>query len=122
MAADARELEIPGVATIVDGPGGLPVLSIETPAAQARIFFQGAQLTHWQPAYAKPVIFLSERSTYAPGKAIRGGVPVCFPWFGPRTGEAAHGFARNRPWQLTELAQEAENTIRAVFADAADEI
>jgi glucose-6-phosphate 1-epimerase len=120
MAPDLREPEIPGVAKIMEGPGGLRFLSINSPAAEARIFLQGAQLTHWQPNEEDPVIFLSACSAFERGKAIRGGVPVCFPWFGPRPAQTAHGFARNRTWRLAELTQESAGTVRAEFVDRAD--
>lgn len=66
---------------------------------------QGAHVTDWQPRGAEPVLFLSPRSVFAPGRAIRGGVPVCFPWFATRAATPsapAHGFARIRDWRLAE--------------------
>ncbi|OYO17083.1 D-hexose-6-phosphate mutarotase [Enemella evansiae] len=64
----------------------------------------GAQVLDWRPDGAgDPVLFTSTRAEYRPGKAIRGGIPVCFPWFGPgRSGRKrpAHGFARLSEWQL----------------------
>ena len=66
---------------------------------------QGAHVTHWQPRGREPVLFMSPRSAIAPGRAIRGGIPVCFPWFGARAdmpGAPAHGFARIRDWRLAE--------------------
>ena len=73
------------------------------PAAEATIYTQGAHLTHWKPAGQAPVIFLSQRAEFVPGKPIRGGVPVVFPWFSERhdgkTGPQ-HGFARISEWEL----------------------
>lgn len=66
---------------------------------------QGAHVTHWQPRGAEPVLFLSPRSVEAPARAIRGGVPICFPWFAARADDPTappHGFARIRDWQLVE--------------------
>ncbi len=119
MNTELRDKEIPG-ASLEKGPGGLPVLVIATPAAEARIFLHGAQLTHWCPSGAKPVIFMSEKSAYVEGKAIRGGVPVCFPWFGPREGQPAHGFVRNRSWTLSDLSRFENGEVRAVFTTASD--
>jgi glucose-6-phosphate 1-epimerase len=116
MITDLHRHDIPGVATFDEGPGGLPVLIILAPTAEARIFVHGAQLTHWRPVGAEPVIFLSEQSAFGLGKAIRGGVPVCFPWFGPRAGQGAHGFARNRNWIVDEVTQLPEGSVRAVFS------
>ncbi len=87
---------------------GYPILVIEHPCATARVALQGAHLLEWTPAGQAPVLYLSPTAIYAPGKPIRGGVPVCWPWFGaaadPRL--PAHGFARLHPW---ELASEAEH-------------
>ncbi len=62
---------------------------------------QGAHLFHWQPAFAnEPVLFCSEKAVFMPGKAIRGGVPICWPWFGFKADHAQHGFARTSDWRL----------------------
>lgn len=82
--------------------GSLPRLVIDHPRAKGEIFISGAHVTEWQPAGHEPVLFLSPNSLFAPGNPIRGGVPICFPWFGPHSsGHAdmpAHGFARTLPW------------------------
>jgi len=80
--------------------GELPVLVISHPKVRAAIALQGAHLLAWQPCGQQPVIWLSHKTPFVAGKAIRGGVPVCWPWFGP-AGEPAHGFARTLPWTLT---------------------
>lgn len=80
--------------------GELPVLVINHPKGRAAVALQGAHLLSWQPLGQKPVIWLSSETAFEPGTAIRGGVPVCWPWFGP-AGKPSHGFARNLPWQLT---------------------
>lgn len=107
--AELRSLELPGLATFAAGPGGLTVLEISTPLASARIFPHGAHVASWTPAGAQPVIFMSAASHFAHGKPIRGGVPVCFPWFGGRAGypeSPAHGFARLEEWTVESLANE----------------
>lgn len=78
----------------------LPVLIVNYPKGRAAIALQGAHLLAWQPVGQKPVIWLSSETAFEPGTAIRGGVPVCWPWFGP-AGKPSHGFARNLPWELT---------------------
>ncbi|WP_029686822.1 D-hexose-6-phosphate mutarotase [Tatumella saanichensis] len=77
----------------------LPLLVINHPRLRAVIALQGAQLISWQPAGQKPVIWLSDNSFFQNGTAIRGGVPVCWPWFGGQ-GKPSHGFARTLPWTL----------------------
>jgi glucose-6-phosphate 1-epimerase len=94
---------IPGVLGFETTASGLVVAQVTSPAASATIYTQGAHLTHWQPKGQAPVIFLSQRAEFAPGKPIRGGVPVVFPWFSERhdgkTGPQ-HGFARITVWEL----------------------
>jgi glucose-6-phosphate 1-epimerase len=93
---------------------GLLKAIVTTPACRAELFLQGAHLTLWQPAVNEPVLFLSDRSLYAHGKAIRGGVPVIFPWFGARTDAVtgsrtdgpSHGFARTSVWAITKTNYE----------------
>jgi glucose-6-phosphate 1-epimerase len=103
---------IPGVLVFSQNEHGLIRASITTPACTAELYLQGAHLTHWQPTGHKPVLFLSDRSAFIPGKAIRGGVPIIFPWFGGRTATAenqrtdgpSHGFARTEVWNLAFAA------------------
>ena len=67
------------------------------------MYLHGAHVTHFQPRGEPPVLFLSPRSAFAPGRAIRGGVPVVFPWFGPDPDDPAapqHGFARTAAWSV----------------------
>ena len=98
---------IPGVLAFNETPTGLIYAEITTPQATATIYLQGAHVAAWQPAGAKPVIFLSSRSELAPGKAIRGGVPIAFPWCAARRDGKpgpSHGFARIEPWTLAFAA------------------
>jgi glucose-6-phosphate 1-epimerase len=81
---------------------------ISTPAAEADLYLQGAHLAHWTPRGQGPVLYVSPKSLFAAGKAIRGGVPVIFPWFGSR-GDGkpgpAHGFARTAEWTVRPTTQ-----------------
>ena len=90
--------------------GELPVIVVSHPQFRAAVTLQGAHLIAWQPSGEKPVIWLSEKSPFAAGKAIRGGVPICWPWFGP-AGEPAHGFARNQTWTLSAHDENDENVM-----------
>src|SRR5665811_1961196 len=89
--------------TFRKGPGGLLFAKIENDLAKATVCLQGAQLTHWQPrSQPEPVTFMSATVQYTEGKPLRGGVPICWPWFGPHPTDkarASHGFARNVPWE-----------------------
>ena len=89
---------------------GLSHHDIANGAAVGRIYDQGAQLVAWKPTSAHPVIWLSEHSAFEPGVAIRGGVPIVFPWFGAgRSGNLtpSHGFGRISEWTQTELVNTA---------------
>jgi glucose-6-phosphate 1-epimerase len=94
------------------GPGGLTLATIASDAASAEIYLQGAHVTAWQPRSAEhPVLFLSPKSHFAPGKAIRGGVPLVFPWFAERKGGlpgGMHGFARTLPWEVVATEERPE--------------
>jgi glucose-6-phosphate 1-epimerase len=102
-AKAANQFELPNALRFEDGPGGLVRALISTPLAEAEVYLQGAHVTHWTPRDQRPVLFVSPKSLFVPGKAIRGGVPVIFPWFGAR-GDGkpgpAHGFARNSEWVI----------------------
>lgn len=88
----------------------------------AEVHDDGAQVTCWSPVGADPVLWLSPRARFETGVAIRGGVPICFPWFGPgRSGDLspAHGFARTTPWRLvSENAGDAAVSLEYELTDA----
>jgi D-hexose-6-phosphate mutarotase len=90
--------------TFREGPRGLLFADIDNGHGSASVCLQGAHLTTWRPrAQPVPVVWLSPAAQYAPGKAIRGGIPVCWPWFGPHPAGGAlpsHGFARTAGWQV----------------------
>jgi glucose-6-phosphate 1-epimerase len=94
-----------------DAAPGLPVAEISTPLARARVALQGGQLLNWQPAGHQPVIWTSKAAVVEPGKGVRGGVPVCWPWFGALAGKSAHGFVRTRMWQMRESGLDATGQI-----------
>jgi len=98
---------LPGVLAFDAAPSGLIKVEITTPQANATVYLQGAHLTAWKPAGQQPVIFTSRKTELALGKAIRGGIPVCFPWFAARhdgkTGPS-HGFGRIQDWTLAFAA------------------
>jgi glucose-6-phosphate 1-epimerase len=99
----ANQFDIPDALRLEHAPGGLVRAVISTAAVEAEVYLQGAHVTHWTPSRQRPVLFVSPKSLFQPGKAIRGGVPIIFPWFGPRgDGKSgpAHGFARTMKWAL----------------------
>ena len=108
---------LPGALVFDEPHPGMPRASITTPVCTAQFYLQGAHLTGWQPAGEQPVLFLSERSSFAQGKAIRGDLPVILPGLGaPRAspvatapGASQHGFARTSPWTLRFAALAGED-------------
>jgi glucose-6-phosphate 1-epimerase len=83
---------------------GLVLAKLRNAHGEATVYLQGAHLTEWIPQGQAPVIWLSPRAIFAKGKAIRGGIPICWPWFGahPDTpGLPAHGIARTSVWEVT---------------------
>lgn len=121
MSATYALPELPDGVTFTDDP--MPMLRISTAAAQARVALQGAHLTHWQPAGQDPVLWTSSATRWEQGTAIRGGIPVCFPWFGPgRTDFShpdplapAHGWARVVEWSLLEAEVDDDGTAQLIF-------
>lgn len=84
-----------------------PLPGIQAAPGNGLAFDHGAQVVAWRPAdQPKPVLWLSSTSAFEAGKAIRGGVPICFPWFGPGLGgdrKPAHGFARTTAWRRDDV-------------------
>jgi glucose-6-phosphate 1-epimerase len=94
---------IPGVLAFHSTPSGLIYAGVTTGHATATVYLQGAHVAAWQPKGQQPAIFVSRKSDFAPGKPIRGGVPIAFPWFAARhDGKPgpSHGFARIQDWTL----------------------
>jgi glucose-6-phosphate 1-epimerase len=75
------------------------ILSIDHPLCKATILLQGAQLISWTPSGTSDILWSSDVSYYSARKAFRGGIPICWPWFG-KAQTPAHGFARIMPWEL----------------------
>lgn len=130
--AELQRFAIPGQITIDAGYGGLPRVSVATPLARGEVYLHGGHITAWQPAGRAPVLWMGSQSWFAENKPIRGGIPVCWPWFGPaaQSGLPAHGVARLQDWQLEDVRIDVDGvgvvclrlsdspTTRAVFPHA----
>ena len=84
---------------------GMIIAEVTNQHALSNIALQGAHIATFQPRGEEPVIWLSPKAKFAPGKSIRGGVPVCWPWFGPHKNDSklpGHGYARTVPWEVLE--------------------
>ncbi len=109
---------MPGKITFKELPGGLAAVEAVNGHGAATVALQGGHLMTWTPRGGRPVIWLSRAASFAPGKSIRGGVPVCWPWFGPHPTEPtfpAHGFARTVPWELVAAEDMASGDIHLAF-------
>ncbi len=93
--------------------GELEILVVDHPVVRAAVALQGAHLLGWKPLGEEEVLWLSDKTAFANGKAIRGGVPLCWPWFGPASEEGlpAHGFARNLPWSLNAYQETDDGVV-----------
>lgn len=99
-----RRFAIEPYLTFVDGPGGLVLARIGHPQGEALVSTHGGHLLHYRCGDdGDDLLFTSRCARFETGIAIRGGVPVCWPWFGPDPegrGRPAHGLARTRQWQV----------------------
>jgi len=105
------------------GNGGLPFIHVQNQSASALISLYGGQILSFKPVDEKAdMLFLSKKSFYGDGKAIRGGIPVCWPWFGPDPKglqRPNHGFVRNHLWEVTgTLTTETETKISLQFTES----
>ncbi|MCL2639216.1 MAG: D-hexose-6-phosphate mutarotase [Phycisphaerales bacterium] len=109
-----QQFGIPGVAQVVSGNGGLAAVQVTASAATGTIYLQGGHVAAWKPVGAEEVLWCSKASWWEAGKPIRGGVPICFPWFS-NAGTPAHGFARLLPWEL-EAVDERNGEVTVVMS------
>src|SRR4030067_3295608 len=111
-----KQFGIMGRLSFREDASGLIVAEINNAQATASLCLQGAHLMSWRPKnQAVPVVWLSRDAKLAVGKSIRGGAPVCWPWFGAHPSEAGfpgHGYARTVPWQVGESGDEAGGAAR----------
>lgn len=117
------EFRIAGVLDFVN-VGDLVKAVVTTDGTTGELFLQGATITRWDPAGGRPAIFVSPKSIFAPGTAIRGGIPVIFPWFGPHKSakEAPqHGFVRTAPWRLDGVERGA-GSVTLTLSVGSDEV
>jgi glucose-6-phosphate 1-epimerase len=117
------EFGIAGVLDFGETEQGLVKAAISLDGVTGELYLQGAQVTAWQPRDERPVLFTSPKSAFAPGRAIRGGIPIVFPWFGANRhmpSAPQHGFARTAAWHLdgVETAGSGSLTLTLSLGDA----
>lgn len=122
--------ELPGIT--IELHQQLLAIRVDNNEASATVFLQGAQITDFQTKGCKPLIWCSDQSDYKPGVPLRGGIPICWPWFGELAMNAvevkqqiadggsdpqlpAHGFVRHLPWQLSAIDTTDNHATQLVF-------
>jgi glucose-6-phosphate 1-epimerase len=121
IAATYRLFELAGTAQVVEGNGGLPKVQITTADVIGEMYLHGAHITSWKPYRVEEVLFLSSQSRWEDGRAIRGGVPICFPWFGAKADDPkapSHGFVRTKSWQLESISQIGNAVTVSMFTES----
>ena len=111
---------IPEIVKIVAGRGGLTKVEVTSRSTQGELYLHGAHVTSWKPAHAEEVLFISSQSQWNDSRPIRGGVPVCFPWFSSKaddTNAPMHGFARTTAWQLESIVQTGDAVTVSMFIE-----
>ena len=119
-----RRFGIPGIATVCEGNGGLPRVHITGPLAEGEMYLHGAHVTSWKPAGHDEMLFVSTKSRWEEGQAIRGGIPICFPWFRAKVDDPhapAHGFLRTKMWQLESIVENKDGVAVSMFSGSDDQ-
>jgi len=124
VAALKERFGIPGVAEIRTGNGGLAKVVVSAPEATGEMYLHGAQVTSWISSGRNEALYASPNSIWQDGRAIRGGVPICFPWFGDKQGDPsapAHGFVRTKSWELEGIESRGEG-IEVTMSTTSDDV
>ncbi|OHX12263.1 D-hexose-6-phosphate mutarotase [Chromobacterium sphagni] len=106
-----RSMSHPQGLTLGELSPGVNQIELTGDGFSARLSLLGGQLLDYRRDGEAPLFYLSPQATYQAGKAIRGGVPVCWPWFGPHpagSGQPAHGVARQQLWTLADAGRDGE--------------
>jgi len=119
---DAEQLNevfaLENILSFKTGEADIPLIEVKNQLATATISLQGAHILSWLPAGEEEVIWVSEAAKFAPGKSVRGGIPVCWPWFGAHDSNSefpAHGFARTVNWQVLKTETIDDGSTRISF-------
>ncbi len=116
-----QKILIPERVTVKTGKGGLRYFELLCNGAEAHVYLHGAHVLHYKPAGQSPVLWHSQKSYFEANKPIRGGIPVCWPWFGPHpsdTTQPVHGFVRLAEWEpVASSATAKETTLTLRYPD-----
>lgn len=116
---ELAETEFAEDVRFIKDANGLDYIEIENRFATAKLALQGGHVMHWQPHHTtQPVLWLSQESRYEAGRSIRGGIPLCWPWFGAHPTDSSlcmHGFARVTPFTVIDIGQMNNGYTRVIL-------
>ena len=106
-----KNMKLSPSVSIEQSETGLEFIKVASSKCDAKIFLQGGQITEFIPKNNKPLIWVSKNETFQEGVSIRGGIPICWPWFGNHENQdwPAHGFARTSLWQADAVHEDDEH-------------
>jgi len=108
-------MQLPTSVQATEPTPGFPVLLINHASCRARVALHGAQVMEWQPSSApNPILYLSPTAVLSEGRAIRGGIPICWPWFNARPNDLpgpSHGVARTQFWEVESVSESVEAVV-----------
>jgi glucose-6-phosphate 1-epimerase len=119
-----RKFGSAGLVRVCEGNGGLPRVQVNGAFGQGEMYLHGAHVTAWKPTGKDELLFVSTKSAWQEGQAIRGGIPICFPWFRAKVNDRkapAHGIARTKIWEL-ESIDEIETGVTVSMSTESDEL
>jgi glucose-6-phosphate 1-epimerase len=102
------DFELPPCVRLAEMTPGYPVFEIDHPTCVARVALHGAHVMSWRPVDEEEVLYLSPDAVFKEGKAVRGGIPVCWPWFNAHPADPSqpsHGLVRGRFWEFLGAAE-----------------
>ncbi|WP_117314813.1 D-hexose-6-phosphate mutarotase [Chromatocurvus halotolerans] len=115
---------MPASITRIEDRPGLPELILRHGDAYLRLSLQGAHITNYSPAGQDNLLWVSNSARYQPGTAIRGGIPLCWPWFGANPDlpvRPQHGFARTRRFEVLSQQVDTQQASVILGLDASSE-
>jgi glucose-6-phosphate 1-epimerase len=119
-----KRFGIAGIAEVLPGNGGLTKVVVSSAGVHGEMYLHGGQVTSWAPAGTGELLYVSPNASWIDGRAIRGGVPICFPWFGGKADDPtapAHGLVRTRPWQLESIARTGSDVTVSMAIESSQE-
>ncbi|PKL07187.1 MAG: hypothetical protein CVV53_00770 [Spirochaetae bacterium HGW-Spirochaetae-9] len=115
---------VPGRIWVEEGKGGFPLLRLHADKGDCSVYPYGAHVASFKPAGGEELLWMSPYSSFEEGKPIRGGIPLCFPWFGihrERSDLPRHGFVRTKAWDIDSTSVLSDGRVSVTFSSSDDE-